>query len=313
VITAVFAIGYTILAGMISVTYTDVLNGIVILAGISFAIPFALKGVGGLTTFAQNVPAEQWQIFGTMSSTKAFAYLLPTMFLLLGDANIYQRFLSARDEQAAKRSVAGWIGGTIVIETLIVFLAFLGTQLESNLEGNQAANIIPLIAVNHVPVVIGCILLAAMVAIIVSTADSYLLVPATNIGHDLYQRYFRPNASQRELLLVSRLAVLFLGILAFLMVSFFETILEAAYAAYTIYGAGITPALLAAFLWKRASSTGAMLSILGGSVVTISWEIVKKVIGHAPLDLDAIYPALVVSIILLVFGSLLWPREEVKT
>lgn len=310
VITAVFAIGYTMLAGMISVTYTDVLNGIVMLAGITFAIPFAVKGVGGLANFAHNVPPEKWQLFGTMGSTQAFAYLLPTMFLLLGDANMYQRFLSARDEFEAKRSVRGWIVGTILVETLIVFLAFLGTQLQTGLQGAQAANIIPLIAVQHVPVAIGCLLLGAMVAIIVSTADSYLLVPSTNISHDLYLRYFRPKASQKELLLVSRLAVLVLGIMAFLMISFFETILDAAYAAYTVYGAGITPSLLAVFVWKRASSTGAILSVLGGTIVTLGWEIAKKMLGHAPLGLEAIYPALVGSILLLVAGSLIWPGDS---
>ncbi|MFQ6674619.1 MAG: sodium:solute symporter, partial [Fidelibacterota bacterium] len=309
VVTAVFAVGYTMLAGMVSVTYTDVLNGIVMLVGIAIAIPFALDGVDGLAAFARNVPGEKWQIFGSMGSTKAFAYLLPTMFLLLGDANMYQRFLSAKNEREARRSAVGWIAGTILIELLIVSLAFIGTQLEGNLAGPQAANIIPLVALKHVPVVIGCLLLGAMVAIIVSTADSFLLVPATNISHDLYQRYFRPGASQKELLMVSRAAVLGLGILAFLMVSFFETILEAAYAAYTVYGAGITPALLGAFLWKRTSTRGAMMSILGGSVVTVGWEIAKKVTGAPPLGVDAIYPALVVSVALLVAGSTLRPGD----
>ena len=313
VITAVFAIGYTLLAGMISVTYTDVLNGLVMLLGIALAIPFAIKGVGGLSNFAAQVPAEKWQLFGAMGSAKAFAYLLPTMFLLMGDANMYQRFLSAKNEHEAKKSVVGWIVGVMLIEVLIVTLGFLGTGLEPQLQGAESANIILLVAVNHVPVIIGMLLMAAMVAIIVSTADSYLLVPATNISHDLYLRFIHPKATQKELLLVSRLAVLFLGILAFLMVSFFESILEAAYAAYTIYGASITPALLAVFIWKRASTVGALLSILGGSFVTIGWEIVKKLTGYPPYGIDAIYPAIIISILLLVVGSILFPNRRSPT
>ena len=88
IITAVFAIGYTLLAGMVSVTYTDVLNGMVMLLGIAIAVPFVLHEAGGIETFVANVPEEKWQLFGTMGKTKAFAYLLPTMFLLMGDASM---------------------------------------------------------------------------------------------------------------------------------------------------------------------------------------------------------------------------------
>ncbi len=97
------------------------------------------------------------------------------------------------------------------------------------------------------------------------------------------------------------------------MISFFKSILEAAYAAYTVYGAGITPALLAAFLWKRASAAGALLSILGGTVVTIGWEIAARTNGSDPWGIDAIYPALALSLMLLVGGSLMWPIEMKET
>ena len=313
IITAVFAIGYTLLAGMVSVTYTDVLNGMVMLLGIAIAVPFVLHEAGGIETFVANVPEEKWQLFGTMGKTKAFAYLLPTMFLLMGDASMYQRFLSAKSGRVAKRAVVGWIIGVVVIEFLIVLLAFLGSGLETGLTGEEASKIIPLLAMKHVPIVVGCLLLGAMVAIIVSTADSFLLVPATNVSHDIYYRFFRPQAGQRELLLVSRLAVLGLGLIAFFMISFFKSILEAAYAAYTVYGAGITPALLAAFLWKRASAVGALLSILGGTVVTIGWEIAARTNGSDPWGIDAIYPALALSLMLLVGGSLMWPKEMKET
>lgn len=313
IVTAVFAIGYTLMAGMISVTYTDVMNGMVMLLGIAIAVPFVLQEAGGIETFVANVPEGKWKLFGTMGKTKAFAYLLPTMFLLMGDANMYQRFLSAKSGREAKRAVVGWIIGVVVIECLIVLLAFIGSGLETGLTGEEASKIIPLLAVKHVPFVVGCLLLGAMVAIIISTADSFLLVPATNVSHDIYHRFFRPHASQKELLLVSRLAVLGLGIMAFLMISMFESILEAAYAAYTVYGAGITPALLATFLWKRASATGALLSILGGTAVTIGWEISARTNGSDPWGIDAIYPALALSLMLLVGGSLMWPKEMKET
>lgn len=315
VLTAILAISYTVIAGMLSVTYTDVINGMVMLAGIAIAIPFVLDANGGMAQFAANVPAPQWQIFGTMGPIQAFAYALPTMLLLMGDANMYQRFLSAKNEREAKKSVVGWIICVIVIEFMIVTLGFLGTGLEKDLSRTESASIIIIIAKSHVPSIIGCFLLAAIAAVIISTADSFLLVPATNFSHDIYQRYLRPQASQKELVSVCRITVLVLGIGAFAMGAFFDTILEAAYAAYTIYGAAITPMLLAAFLWKRASNAGALLSVSGGALVTIGWEIYQKNCGAirlANIEIAAIFPAILVSSLLLIAGSLIWPtiREE---
>ena len=70
---------------------------------------------------------------------------------------------------------------------------------------------------------------------------------------------------------VSRGLVLFLGIIAYLLVSQFKTILGAAFTAYNIYGTALTPSLLAAFLWKRATRQGAIVSILTGTLITIIW------------------------------------------
>ena len=92
--------------------------------------------------------------------------------------------------------------------------------------------------------------------------------------------------------------------------SFFPRILDAAYAAYTVYGAGITPALVAVFFWKRATAAGGVLSIIGGLGTTVVWEIVNKAQGHLPLGIPAIYPALILSLFLLIFVSLVGPKPS---
>ncbi len=309
-LTAFFAIGYTVLAGMLSVTYTDVANGVIMLLGVIIAMPFLFSAVGGWSGFVSQVPAVKWEVFGHIGGIKAMALLIPTMLLLMGDANMYQRLLSAKDEKEAKKSVAGWLICVILIEILIVSLAFLGSVLEPNLSETERESIILLLAIRHVPTIVGCLLLAAIVSIIVSTADSFLLVPATNLSHNVYQRYFRPQASQKELILVNRMSVVFLGICAFLMISFFQTILEAAYAAYTIYGASITPVLLAAFIWKKASERAALFSVLGGAATTIYWEVYKKTYNENLFGLDAVFPALFVSLFLLIVVSFISPTKK---
>jgi SSS family solute:Na+ symporter/sodium/proline symporter len=302
IITALFVIGYTALAGMISVAYTDVVNGIVMVLGIGIALPFLIQHAGGWGSIVNALPREHFQVLGDMSIFEALGYSLPTMLLLLGESNMYQRFFSARDENTAKRAVVGWIVGTIVMETAIVVTAIVGSAIFLGIEPEM---VILQSARFGLPLIVGCIMLAAIVAIIVSTADSFLLVPSTNIIRDIYQRFINPEASQRKIVLYSRIVVVLLGIIAFVQVRFFTTVLEMALYAYTVYGVGITPAVMAAFFWKRATAAGGVASISAGMITTILW----KLLGN-PCGVPTVYPPLILSLSCLIFISLVTPAPE---
>jgi SSS family solute:Na+ symporter/sodium/proline symporter len=307
IIVAVFVITYTLLAGMISVAYLDIFNGIIMIIGISIALPFLIHQVGGMDYIVANVTPRKDAILGNMSWIQVMGYFVPTFLLALGNGNMYQRFFSAKNEREARRSVVGWIIGVILLGVTLQSLAVVGSSYFKGLETTEAANIIILVAHKGVPVVIGCALMAAIVAIIISTTNSFLLVPATNVVRDIYQRFINPDLSDKKMILYSRLTVIVLGIIAYSLISFFPRILEAAFAAYTVYGAGITPALMAVFFWKRATVSGGVFSILGGLTTTVIWEIINKVQGHLPLDIPSVYPALICSLALLIGISLLSP------
>lgn len=303
-LTAAFVIAYTALAGMLSIAYIDILNGLAILSGISLSLPFLIDRVGGWAAVRAHLPAEHFSPFGTLGLAEALGYFLPSFLLLLGEANMYQKFFSARDESAARRAVIGWIAGTVLIETLIVAVAVVASSAFRNVPPDS----IILHAARHgLPAAVGGLLLAASVAIIVSTADSFLFTPATNLVRDIYQRFVNPDASARRIVLCSRLAVLALGIFAFLQLRFFETVLRMALYAYTMYGASITPALVAAFIWRRATPAGGVASILAGMLTTLGWELAGR-----PLGLASIFPATALSIASLIAVSLLGapPGEE---
>ena len=104
---------------------------------------------------------------------------------------------------------------------------------------------------------------------IVSTADSFLLVPATNLARDVYVLRVSPNASSRRVIAVTRLCILAGGLAAYVLSDQFPTVLAAANTAYVIYGTSITPSVLAAFLWKRATATGATASIATGERLSV--------------------------------------------
>ena len=176
-------------------------------------------------------------------------------------------------------------------------------------------SVIPAIAIHgDLPLIIGLILVSTMMAIIVSTADSFLLIPATNLTRDVYQKYINVSASEKQIILVSRALVLVLGLIAFLLVSQFKTVLNAAFTAYNIYGASLTPSLLAAFLWKRATKEGAVASILTGASITIIWTYFlpnwNGFNNLNPFLQELTYPAAGLSVFVLIIVSLFTPTPS---
>jgi len=334
VITAVFAVTYTVLAGMISVVYTDVVNGVLMIVGILAAVIFMTVTLGGFGEIAAAAEAAgKWSLFGNWALERssvdsapiiAVSFLVPTLLLLMGDANMYQRIFSARSGGVARRAVLIWVFGVAFLETSIYFLGLTGsiaadrgliTQLfaggAADTTSNLSENVIPTLAVELLPLGLGMLLVATMMAIVVSTADSFLLVPATNLTRDVYQRFIAPQAPEGRVVAISRGLVLVLGVVAYLLVDQFPTILAAAYTAYLVYGAGITPSLLAAFLWKRATGAGAVTSITLGAAVTLVWTFVLPGFdfygGWPPFLQEVTYPAVAASLTALVAVSLLTP------
>ncbi len=314
IVTAAFCVAFTAFAGMASVARLDIANGAMMLLGVGIAVVYLIGHVEGATPGVSTFRPDQLTIFGSLSPRDAMALFLPTMFLLLGEANMYQKFFSARDARAARLAVAGWIAGTIVVESLIVTIGMLGSAAIPGLLPAESEAIVVRVALDVLPTLLGVLLLAGCAAIIVSTANSMLLTPATNLVRDVYQRFLNPQATDRQIVLYTRIAIVSLGAVGVVIGNLFPTILAMALWAYTMYGAGITPALLAALVWPRATRAAGVWSIAAGMSVTLLWEIVGLQRGTAGtpaylFGLQTIYPALLASIGTLV-GVTLGARTE---
>ena len=314
-ITAIFCVTYTSLAGMLSIAYLDVVNGSIMTIGVVLAVGFLVGDAGGLTVALTQLRPDQVSLFGSLSPQTALALFFPTMFLLLGEANMYQKFFSAKDARAAKMAVVGWIAGTLIVETLIDSIGVFGSQVIPGLGTEASEAIVISVALQALPTVVGIVLVCGASAIIVSTANSFLLTPATNLMRDIYQRFINPDVSDTQVLLYTRLMVVALGVIGYVAGNFFPTILAMALWAYTMYGASITPALLAAFVWPRATRLGGVASIGIGIMTTLVWEIIgmaRAMEGLAiyPFGLQTIYPALTLSIFTLISVSLVTRRVD---
>lgn len=304
-IVAVFIILYTALAGMISVAYTDLVMGVTMIIGIFLTLPFIWTKAGGLSGIQSRLPAGHMNFFGSISWGQAVGLLLPPALLVLGDANMYQRFFSAREEGMAKRATIWLFIGVLYMELMIILTAWAGSALEwqgGNLE--RPGRVIAYVARDHLPVVLGALLMTTIMSVIVSTAISYLLVPATALVRDIYQRFINPQAEDRKLVWLLRILVVVLGMIAYVISTFSDEFLNVALRAYTIYGTGITPSLVAALVWKRATTQGAIVSIITGVVTTLIWEFGG--LGTST-GVDPVIPAIAVSVLALIVVSLMTP------
>ena len=323
-IIAAFVIVSTALAGMSSVAYMDVAIGSIVTCICLIAAPYLFLHAGGWSGLHAALPDSYFTWLGNFRIAadgtekpvafgviRGFEFLIPTMLLMLGNQVMYQKFFSAKSEKDAKVSVAGWIVGTLVLETLIVAIAVFGRALFPT--GEVAAHpreIIPYTARHGLPAVLGALLLGAVFAKVISTASNYLFSPATNLINDVFVRYLSPKASDKRVLIVSRLAVVLLGCWALYQAVYAESILEKMLWAYTIYSAAVTPIVLAAFYSRRITAWGAVAAIGSGTVVTLAWDssAVRGLFPTVIAERDAIFPALFATLASMILVSLVTPK-----
>ncbi len=321
-ITAAAIVLFTALAGMVSIVTVDIFNGTIITLGILFALPYMVFQLGGVGEVLSRLPPDHTSVLGGHNLLWVMGVSLPTFLLLLGESGMYQKFFSAKDASAARRAVVGMVLGVVLLETALALLAIVGRAAYPNLieevsiVGRAASETVILFIARHgLPLLGGAVLLAAAVAIVLSTGNTFLLVPSTNMSRDIYERFVDPQANEQRKLAVQRVSVVAFGIVGLILLTQFQTVLSMALYAYSLVGASLTPALLACFLWKRVTTEGGVACIAGGmgTIVTIGVlsrlgvDFTLTILGN-PFDFaDSQYiviPGVLISIGLLVGVSL---------
>jgi SSS family solute:Na+ symporter/sodium/proline symporter len=332
-IAAALIIGFTVLAGMVSIVSIDIFNGSIMLLAMLVALPFAVHGHGGFDAVLATIEQAEPSHLAPMGGHDVFwvvGIALPTFLLLMSESSMYQKFSSADSEHNARRAVMGMFLGVVLVETLMMLIALVGFAIYANdprfflTDGSvnraMAEEIILRIGFEQLPLIVGSLLLAAGAAIIISTGNTFLMVASTNVTRDILQGFVAKEATQVQIVWMQRAAIVILGVLAYLMMSQFETILEMALVSYTMIGASLAPPLIAAFFWKRVTRSAGVASIAAGMItvtaITAMNAIAAKmaeplqVIGFDfPMDTDYIaIPAVIASVSTLVVVSLLTPR-----
>jgi len=335
IIACALIVGFTVLAGMVSIVSIDIFNGTIMLLAMIVTLPFAISGHGGIdaviTTIQQTEPSHL-SMMGGHDFFWVIGIALPTFLLLMSESSIYQKFSSADNAQNAKRAVMGMFIGVVIVETLMMLIALVGFAIyaddprffmaDGSVNRAMAEEIILRIGFEQLPVIIGSLLLAAGAAIVISTGNTFLMVTSTNVTRDIVQAFFYKNATESQVVWIQRSAIIVIGVLAYLMMSQFETILEMALISYTMIGASLAPPLLAAFFWKRVTRIAGVLSIASGMLTVITIAVLNSVYKGSemglsilgitfPMDTDYIaIPAVIVTVTTLVVVSLLTPKPQ---
>ncbi len=272
---AAVIVGYTFLGGFSAVCWTDFFQGLLVL-GAMFLAPlcayFALEPVApsqALTPLWEN--AFQWQ---TVVSGLAWG------LGYFGMPHIIIRFMSIKSQKELRKSSVIGISWTVLIVFFAALIGIIGRHVipyDANVAGKE------LVFIEMVrkifPALISGVLLSAVLAASMSTADSQLLAASSAFSCDVYKPLIRQGkANDAELLWVGRFLVLVIALLALIiaMDPRAGTIMGLVENAWGVFGAAFGPAIMLALFWKRFNLAGAIAGILAGALVDVLWIVLLK-------------------------------------
>ncbi|MBQ6937495.1 MAG: sodium/proline symporter [Clostridia bacterium] len=305
---AAIVLVYTFLGGFNAVCWTDFFQGLLMLAAL-LIVPIVIGftrtlDVAALSTVYTGPNGEEFKFVASFmnASWQDIISGLGWGLGYFGMPHIIVRFMAIEKPSMVKKSATVaiiWVvlslGATIMIAYLgRMFVYSDGTDLSAVLlsQGQQSLIFVEL-ARDVFPAFIAGLLLAAIIAASMSTADSQLLVAASSFASDLYKPIVRKNASNKEMLWVSRMIVLIIAVIAFLIASSkgkaAQAIMDLVSNAWGIFGAAFGPAVLLSLFWKRFTYKGAVAGIITGALIDMIWLWLPLVNGMTLTAATGIY------------------------
>ncbi|NLC73554.1 MAG: sodium/proline symporter PutP [Ruminococcaceae bacterium] len=271
-IAAFIIISYTFLGGFNAVCWTDFFQGLLMLAALLAAPIFALFIIRSSGATASAVPDGFWALAADRNDIISG---LGWGLGYFGMPHIIIRFMSVRSDKDVKRSAAIGISWTVLILIFSVGAGLVGRMFLSDLSDSSIV-FISMVRKIFPPVVCG-ILLSAILAAAMSTADSQLLTAASAFASDVYKPIFRKDASNKEMLWAGRIVVMLIAIVAVIIAAApgSGTIMGLVENAWGLFGAAFGPVILLSLFWRRLSYSGAVAGIIVGAAVDIAWLTLK--------------------------------------
>ncbi len=291
---ALVFIVYTALGGQYSIIRTDAVQAVIVAAGIIFCLVFGIDAVGGGARLLQALP--EGSLSFPLSSRFGWNDLVTFLFFVgaayLVGPDIYSRILSVRDADAARRALLVTAACLVVIAFAVVFIGMTARVLLPDIQPESA---LPALVMNVVPRGLSGLVVVALLAAIMSSADSCLLTAGTVITSDIIGSLRGERPGEGSMLLLTRVAVVFVGLVSLVVALELGGIIASLLLAYTVYSAGIVIPVVFGFYRARLrlNSRGAIASIVIGGALGGSLKFV---------GCDEYLPVVLVVSVALLFG-----------
>lgn len=304
-------VAYTLFGGFLAVSWTDFVQGIIMVVALILVPIVALMNVGGVGPSIETVRSinDSYLNIFTGTSLLGIVSLFAWGLGYFGQPHIIVRFMaisSIKEIKKARRIGMSWMIFSSIGAMVTGFVG-LAYFTDNNLELADPETIfIELGTILFHPIITG-FLISAILAAVMSTISSQLLVTSSSLTEDLYKTFFRRNATDRELVFLGRLAVLLVSIIALLLSwEQNDTILNLVGYAWAGFGSAFGPVVLLSLYWKRMTRWGALAGMIAGALTVIIW-------ANTPLS-DTVYemiPGFAASLAaVIIVSSLTTPAAE---
>ena len=300
---------YTFIGGFLAVVWTDAIQAILMLLALVIT-PIAVITIGGGASAVidrmQLVNPESTSLFSQLSFM-SFISLIAWGLGYFGQPHILSRFMAAENPAklvSARRIAMSWMS-IVLLGSIATGLAGIAYFADAPLDNPETVFIVLSQSLFN-PWVAG-IITAAILSAIMSTIDSQLLVSSSVISEDFYRAFVRPKASEKELLLVSRAAVILIAVLALIIASDRQSgVLDLVSYAWAGFGAAFGPVILFSLFWRKMTSLSAIIGMLLGAITVVVWSN----LNGGLFDLYEIIPGFMLASLAIFVVSLLRANPE---
>lgn len=290
----VIVMGYTYMGGMWSVSITDFIQTIMIVAGIVVITYVVVQDAGGLRTVVERAPEGTFRFFPDHNWEGWMHYIAAWLTIGLGSIpqqDVFQRLMSSKSERVAQHS--SYLGAAmyLVIGLMPLLIVLCAQQLYPQLM-NDHEKILPNMILQHSSLFIQVLFFGALLSAIMSTTSGAILAPATVLGENIIRPLFK-NINDKKFLRIIRLSVVIVSALSMLMALGSQDIYELVASSSVLSLVSLFVPLTAGLYWKRSNEAGAVLSIITGTV------------GYLiSLMMDTVIPPLFIGLISSIAGML---------
>lgn len=308
ILTSSVVVLYTFLGGFLAVSLTDFVQGTIMVIALILVPAVVFFKLGGVQTVFDDIYSRNPSYLSLFEGTTGIGIfsLLAWGLGYCGQPHILVRFMAidkVKQLKGARRIGISWmiftVGGAMLVG--LVGIAYTG-KLNIDISDPETIFIYFANALFH-PFV-GGFLLSAILAAVMSTISSQLLVTSSSLTEDFYKAFLRRKAGEKELLLISRFSVIFVAIISFsLSMHPSESILNLVGHAWAGFGSAFGPVMILSLLWKRTNTAGAVAGMLVGGLTVLLWTY----LDHPLKEVYSMIPGFMLSLLATVVVSKLTP------